>query len=47
VVGKPVTFAWDIAPIGFEWGSNTVYAIFEASFGNVITGMRFGIGYRF
>lgn len=47
VVGKPFSFAWDIAPIGFEWGSQMLYATFESAVGNVITGVRFGIGYRF
>ena len=47
VIGKPVSFAWDIVPIGFEWGGQVIYGSAEVSVGNVITGARIGIGYRF
>ena len=44
---SPVRFAWDITPIGFEWGGNRVYGMLEACFGNVLVGGRIGIGFRF
>ena len=43
----PVHFAWDITPIGFEWGGNTVYGMAELCVGNVLMGGRIGIGFRF
>lgn len=43
----PVRFAWDITPIGFEWGGNFVYGMFETCVGNVIMGARIGVGFRF
>lgn len=47
IVGEPVSFAWDIVPIGFEWGGQFVFGIAEVSLGNVITGARIGLGFRF
>ena len=47
IVGMPIDFAWDIVPIGFEWGGQIVYGTAEVSLGNVITGVRIGIGFRF
>ena len=44
---SPVRFAWDITPIGFEWGGNFVYGMFETCVGNVIIGARIGVGFRF
>ena len=44
---SPVRFAWDITPLGFEWGGNTVYGMAELCVGNVLTGGRLGIGFRF
>jgi len=42
-----IDFAWDVTPIGFEWGGKTVYGNFEVCWGNVVKGARLGIGYRF
>lgn len=47
IVGEPLSFAWDIVPIGFEWGGQFIYGVAEASLGNVITGVRVGLGFRF
>lgn len=47
LVGKPVFFAWDIVPAGFEWGSERLYFTAEVSLGSVNMGGRMGIGYRF
>lgn len=47
IVGTPVDFAWDIVPIGVEWGGQFIYGTAEVSLGNVITGVRIGIGFRF
>ena len=47
IVGEPFSFAWDIVPIGFEWGGQVVFGIAEVSLGNVITGVRIGLGFRF
>lgn len=47
IVGTPVDFAWDIVPIGVEWGGQFIYGTAEFCAGNVITGARIGIGFRF
>lgn len=47
IVGEPVAFAWDIVPIGFEWGGQFIYGTAEICAGNVINGARIGIGFRF
>lgn len=47
IVGAPVDFAWDIVPIGCEWGGQVVYGLAEVSLGNVIMGLRIGLGFRF
>ena len=47
IVNDPVSFAWDIVPIGFEWGGQFIYGPAEFCAGNVITGARIGIGFRF
>ena len=47
IVGEPLSFAWDIVPIGFEWGGQFIFGIAEVSLGNVITGVRIGVGFRF
>lgn len=47
IIGGPVNFAWDIVPIGFEWGGQVVYGTAEVCAGNVILGARIGIGFRF
>ena len=44
---SPVRFAWDITPIGFEWGGNTVFGMAELCVGNVLMGGRVGVGFRF
>ena len=44
---SPVRFAWNITPIGFEWGGNTVYGMVELCVGNVLMGGRIGVGFRF
>lgn len=40
-------FAWDVVPIGAEWGGKRVYGNAEFCFGSVICGGRVGIGFRF
>ena len=47
IISDPVSFAWDIVPIGFEWGGQVVYGTAEICVGNVITGGRIGLGFRF
>ncbi|MBR5403699.1 MAG: hypothetical protein IK113_05705 [Bacteroidales bacterium] len=47
IVGEPISFAWDIVPIGFEWGGQFIYGTAEFCAGNVITGARVGLGFRF
>jgi hypothetical protein len=43
----PVSFAWDVVPLGAEWGGQRVYGNAEICFGSVIRGGRIGIGFRF
>lgn len=43
----PVGFAWDVVPIGAEWGGFRFYGNAEVSLGSVLRGGRIGIGYRF
>lgn len=43
----PVVFAWEVAPIGCEWGGQRVYGTAEVAYGSVIKGGRIGIGFRF
>ena len=43
----PVVFAWDVVPIGCEWGGQRVYGTAELAYGSVIKGGRIGIGFRF
>lgn len=40
-------FAYDLVPLGCEWGGQRIYGTAELVFGNVIKGGRIGIGYRF
>ncbi len=40
-------FAYDLVPLGCEWGGQRVYGTAEGVFGNVIKGGRIGIGVRF
>ena len=47
IFGEPLSFAWDIVPIGFEWGGQFVYGTAEICAGNVINGARIGVGFRF
>lgn len=47
VVTNPVRFAWDIVPIGAEWGGQRVYGTAEFCYGNVVKGGRIGMGFRF
>ena len=44
---NPVVFAWDVVPIGCEWGGQRVYGTAELAYGSVIQGGRIGIGFRF
>ena len=44
---SPVRFAWNITPIGFEWGGQRIYGMAEICLGNVLIGGRAGIGFRF
>lgn len=45
--GAPVKFAFDLVPLGIEWGGQRVYGTAEISYGSVIRGGRLGIGFRF
>ena len=44
---RPVEFAWDVVPIGAEWGGRRFYGNAEFCCGSVIQGGRIGIGFRF
>ena len=44
---SPVEFAWDVVPIGAEWGGRRIYGNAELCYGSVIKGGRIGIGFRF
>lgn len=44
---SPLRLAWDVAPIGAEWGGNRFYGTAELCVGNVICGGRIGVGFRF
>lgn len=44
---QPVSFAWEVVPIGFEWGGNFVYGTADLCYGTVVKGMHIGIGFRF
>ena len=43
----PVVFAWEVVPLGCEWGGQRVYGTAEVAYGSVIKGGRIGIGFRF
>ena len=43
----PAVFAYDLVPIGCEWGGQKVYGTAELAWGNVVRGGRIGIGFRF
>lgn len=45
--GAPVQFAFDLVPLGIEWGGQRVYGTAEISYGSVVRGGRLGIGFRF
>lgn len=45
--GKPLNFAWDIVPIGAEWGGQRIYGCAELCWGSIIRGGRIGLGFRF
>lgn len=44
---QPVSFAWEVVPIGFEWGGNFVYGTLDLCYGTVVKGVHLGIGFRF
>ena len=46
-VSAPVGFAWEVVPVGFEWGGHTVYGNMEFCWGSVIRGGRIGLGFCF
>ncbi len=43
----PVLFAYNLVPIGAEWGGQKIYGLGELCLGNVIMGGRIGLGFRF
>ena len=45
--GAPVNFAWDLVPIGCEWGGQRIYGTAELCYGSIIRGGRIGMGFRF
>lgn len=47
VFSAPLTIAWDVVPFGCEWGGQFVYGTAEICVGNVITGVKIGLGFRF
>jgi len=46
-ISEPVRFAWEVVPIGFEWGGNVVFGTAEFCAGSIMCGARIGIGVRF
>ncbi|MBR1569992.1 MAG: hypothetical protein IJ651_04615 [Bacteroidales bacterium] len=44
---RPVEFAWDLVPLGAEWGGQRFYGNAELCYGSIIQGGRIGIGFRF
>ena len=44
---SPVDFAWDVVPLGAEWGGHRIYGNAELCFGSVIRGGRIGLGFKF
>ena len=44
---SPVEFAWDVVPLGAEWGGARIYGNAEVCLGSVIQGGRIGMGFRF
>lgn len=44
---SPVGFAWDVVPIGAEWGGHRIYGNAELCLGSVIQGGRIGLGFKF
>lgn len=44
---NPWRFAWEVAPIGAEWGGQIVYGNAELCWGSIIKGGRIGVGFRF
>jgi len=46
-ISAPVTFAWDVVPIGAEWGGQRIYGTAELCYGSIVRGGRIGIGFRF
>ena len=43
----PVQFAWEVVPVGAEWGGQRVFGHAELCYGSVIRGGRIGLGFRF
>lgn len=43
----PVKFAWEVVPIGAEWGGKRIYGNAELCWGSVVRGGRIGMGFRF
>ncbi|MCR5002936.1 MAG: hypothetical protein K5984_01060 [Bacteroidales bacterium] len=46
-IKNPVDFAWQITPIGFEWGGHRVYGNAELCYGSILRGAMIGMGFRF
>lgn len=40
-------FAYDLVPAGFQWAGQRVYGMAELTYGNVVQGVRLGLGFRF
>lgn len=40
-------FAYDLAPVGLQWAGQRVYGMAELTYGNVVQGVRLGLGFRF
>ena len=47
LAGKPAGWAWEVTPIGAEWGGQVFYGNAEFCWGSVIRGGRIGFGFRF
>lgn len=42
-----VNFAWSVTPLGMQWAGDRVYGTLELTNGNVLRGIRLGVGLRF
>lgn len=43
----PVQLAWSVTPLGLQWAGDRVFGTLELTNGNVLQGVRLGVGFRF